>query len=81
MAVHRQLAIFSAHTNLDIVQDGVNDVLAHRLGLRNLSVLQPVEVAERAKEDMKPLAGGETEFGIGRIGSLAKEGSFKSLVV
>jgi len=80
MAVHRQLAIFSAHTNLDIVQDGVNDVLAHRLGLRNLSVLQPVEVAERAKEDMKPLAGGETEFGIGRIGSLAKEGSFKSLV-
>jgi len=80
MAVHRQLAIFSAHTNLDIVQDGVNDVLAQRLGLRNLSVLQPVEVAEWAKEDMRPLAGSEPEFGIGRIGSLAKEGSFKSLV-
>ena len=56
------------------------EVLAQRLGLRNLSVLQPVKVAERAKEDIKPLTGGETEFGIGRIGSLAKDGNFKSLV-
>jgi dinuclear metal center YbgI/SA1388 family protein len=80
MAAHRQMAIFSAHTNLDIVQDGVNDVLAQRLGMRNLSVLQPVMVGERAKEDFRPLTGGETEFGIGRIGALAKGGSLKSLV-
>jgi dinuclear metal center YbgI/SA1388 family protein len=80
MAAHHQLAIFSAHTNLDIVRDGVNDVLAQRLGLRNLAVLQPVHVGEGAKEDITPLMGGETEFGIGRIGSLAKTGSLKSLV-
>jgi dinuclear metal center YbgI/SA1388 family protein len=80
MAAHHQLAIFSAHTNLDIVRDGVNDVLAQRLGLRNLAVLQPVQVGEGAKEDITPLMGGETEFGIGRIGSLAKTGSLKSLV-
>lgn len=80
MAAHHQMAIFSAHTNLDIVRDGVNDVLAQRLGLRNLSVLQPVKVGERAKEDIRPLTGGQTEYGIGRIGSLAKAGSLKSLV-
>jgi dinuclear metal center YbgI/SA1388 family protein len=80
MAAHHQLAIFSAHTNLDIVRDGVNDVLAQRLGLRNLAVLQPIQAGERAKEDINPLMGGETEFGIGRIGSLARTGSLKSLV-
>jgi dinuclear metal center YbgI/SA1388 family protein len=80
MATHHQLAIFSAHSNLDIVQDGVNDVLAQRLGLRNLAVLQPIQARERAKENMTSLTGDETEFGIGRIGALTRAGSLKSLV-
>ena len=80
MAAHHQLAIFSAHTNLDIVHDGVNDVLAQRLELRNLAVLQPVQAVEHAKEKMTSSTGDEVEFGIGRIGSLAKTGSLKSLV-
>ncbi|MGD9279694.1 MAG: Nif3-like dinuclear metal center hexameric protein [Desulfobacterales bacterium] len=80
MAAHHKLAIFSAHTNLDIVRDGVNDVLAQRLGLQNPTVLKPVQVGERAKEEIAALSGGEAEFGIGRIGSLAKAGSLNSLV-
>jgi len=80
VATHHQLAIFSAHTNLDIVQDGVNDVLAQRLGLQHLSILQPVHAAEQSKEDISPLTSGETAHGIGRIGSLAKACSLKSLV-
>ena len=80
MAAQHKLAIFSAHTNLDIVRDGVNDILAQRLGLLNPAVLQPVKVGERAKEDIAALSGGETEYGIGRIGSLAKAGRLKSLV-
>ncbi|MGD9079641.1 MAG: Nif3-like dinuclear metal center hexameric protein [Desulfobacterales bacterium] len=80
MAAHHQLAIFSAHTNLDIVRDGVNDVLAQQLGLRNLTVLNPVEVEERAKEGATPLTDGEAEYGIGRIGSLTKASSLRSLV-
>ena len=39
MASQHRMAIFSAHTNLDNVRDGLNDVLAHRIGLRNLKVL------------------------------------------
>jgi dinuclear metal center YbgI/SA1388 family protein len=33
------LNVFAAHTNLDAADDGVNDALAERLGLRELSVL------------------------------------------
>jgi dinuclear metal center YbgI/SA1388 family protein len=44
MALSRRLAIFSAHTNLDSVQGGVNDVLAGRMGLGHLRVLaDPVD--------------------------------------
>ncbi|MBF0120560.1 MAG: Nif3-like dinuclear metal center hexameric protein [Desulfobacterales bacterium] len=39
LATLHKLAIFSAHTNLDIVSGGVNDVLANAIGLKNLKVL------------------------------------------
>jgi dinuclear metal center YbgI/SA1388 family protein len=39
MALSRRLAILSAHTNLDSVQGGVNDVLAGRMGLSDLRAL------------------------------------------
>lgn len=80
MATQHQLAIFSAHTNLDIVRNGVNDVLAQRLGLQNLAILQPVHGGKRSGENPLPLPGGEGEHGIGRIGSLDKTSSLKILV-
>jgi dinuclear metal center YbgI/SA1388 family protein len=39
MAVSRQLAIFCAHTNLDSVAGGLNDVLAQRMELQRIRVL------------------------------------------
>jgi hypothetical protein len=47
----RRLAIFSAHTNLDSVPGGVNDVLVGRMGLRKVRVL-----ADPADADMCKLA-------------------------
>ena len=81
MASQHQLSIFSAHSNLDIVRDGVNDVLAKRLELKHLEILQPVKVEKRFDADIFPLAGGEFEHGIGRIGSLAKTSNLKSLAL
>jgi dinuclear metal center YbgI/SA1388 family protein len=49
MALSRRLAIFSAHTNLDSVQGGVNDVLAGRMGLGHLRVLADPVDAEMVK--------------------------------
>jgi dinuclear metal center YbgI/SA1388 family protein len=49
MASQHRMAIFSAHTNLDNVRDGLNDVLARRLGLRNLKVLGHAKKEEMFK--------------------------------
>ena len=35
MATRQNLAIFSAHTNLDSATGGLNDILARRIGLKN----------------------------------------------
>lgn len=48
-ASQHQLAIFSAHTNLDSVSEGVNDVLASKIGLKNLNVLKKVTAPEICK--------------------------------
>ena len=38
-AIIHQLCIFAAHTNLDSVKGGLNDILADKIGLYNLTVL------------------------------------------
>jgi dinuclear metal center YbgI/SA1388 family protein len=80
MAAQHQLAIFTAHTNFDIVSDGVNDILARRLGLKHLEILQPVKVDAPAQNQVNFPASGAAAHGIGRIGALDKAKSLNSLV-
>ena len=40
--IKRQIAVYSAHTNLDITEGGVNDVLADILGVTQTIVLKPI---------------------------------------
>jgi dinuclear metal center YbgI/SA1388 family protein len=63
MAVKHRLAVFSAHTNLDKTPNGLNDMLAERIGLKNIAPLH--------QEDGQP--------SFGRIGELASRGSLRSL--
>ncbi|MBO4673196.1 MAG: Nif3-like dinuclear metal center hexameric protein [Bacteroidaceae bacterium] len=42
-AVKNNIAIYAAHTNLDVVQGGVNFRIAEKLGLRNIEFLLPKE--------------------------------------
>lgn len=42
-AIKKEVAIVSVHTNLDNVQNGVNQSLANRLGLQKVQVLDPVK--------------------------------------
>ncbi len=42
-AIQNNIAIYSAHTNLDRVENGVSTILAHKLGLENIKILQPGE--------------------------------------
>lgn len=56
MAASHQMAIVSAHTNLDSVTGGVNDILFDKLGLKKRTVLVP--------------AGHQPTEGLGRMGEL-----------
>ena len=49
MAIQNQLGIYVAHTNLDSVKEGVNDLLADRIGLKNLKVLRRAFAPESCK--------------------------------
>ena len=42
-AIKHDIAIMSVHTNLDAASQGVNAMLASKLGLENTAVMQPVE--------------------------------------
>jgi dinuclear metal center YbgI/SA1388 family protein len=57
-ALEHHVAIFSAHTNLDRVKEGVNDALASRIGLHNITSLNIDADSGRP--------------GFGRIGNLAQ---------
>ena len=45
MALQNDIAIYSAHTNLDSAIDGVNYMMAERLGLVDVVLLQPRQVS------------------------------------
>ena len=75
-AVCNNLAIFAAHTNLDCVKNGVNDILAHKIGLKNLKVLCPSMESELYKlvinvpvEYEQPLLNAIFETNAGVIGT------------
>jgi dinuclear metal center YbgI/SA1388 family protein len=40
--IRRGIALYTAHTNLDCVRNGVNDVLAELLGMEKSEILQPL---------------------------------------
>lgn len=58
LAVKKDIAIYSAHTNLDNAYGGVNFAIAERLGLQNVKFLQPTK---------------DAKGGSGVIGELASE--------
>jgi dinuclear metal center YbgI/SA1388 family protein len=75
-ALQAQMAIFSAHTNFDNVNDGLNDALARRIGLEDLKVLRKSGQAETYKLVVyvpvgyeKGILGALFESNAGEIGS------------
>ena len=48
-AIKNEIAIYSAHTNYDIAPEGLNDLLAEKIGVRNTSPLEVTAVKELKK--------------------------------
>ena len=65
LAVQNDIAIYSAHTNLDAAVDGVNYMMAERLGLVDVVLMQPRQVAVDT-----PLKAQTVQAGSGVIGYL-----------
>jgi dinuclear metal center YbgI/SA1388 family protein len=42
-ALAHELAVFSAHTNLDVAENGANDILARKLGLKEIEPLMSMD--------------------------------------
>lgn len=63
--IQNNIAVYSAHTNLDIVNGGTNDTLAKLLGLNNIENL-----CEPVFENMA----------LGKVGELKEEISFEELI-
>jgi dinuclear metal center YbgI/SA1388 family protein len=60
------IAVYIAHTNLDVAKGGVNDWLAHQLELEDVKILSQTTLDQKAE----PL-------GLGRIGKLKQEMTLK----
>lgn len=84
LALEKEVAIFCAHTNLDIVGGGVNDMLAQKIGLGNVTPLslRQKKASLYGKPANHPYSGdgGSRQPGLGRIGDLPQEISLESLV-
>lgn len=59
--VRKNIAVISAHTNLDLAPGGVNDVLMEVLGVKTLGILEEMGVAD-----------GIGPYGLGRWGELPR---------
>ena len=62
--IQHDINLYCAHTNLDIAEGGVNDVLAQALQLQQVNVLEFMT----------------EEYGIGRVGALAQSMTFEAFL-
>jgi dinuclear metal center YbgI/SA1388 family protein len=73
--IKNNIGCYCAHTNLDKTFGGVNDCLAEKLGLTNISALVPEEFSGLCHEKSFP------PFGFGRIGILPDETTLEKFAV
>jgi dinuclear metal center YbgI/SA1388 family protein len=75
LAIQKEIAIYSGHTNFDSVSGGVNSVLANRLGLVDQQILDPLGgqlkklVVYVPHAQMEPVRKAMFEAGAGEIGA------------
>lgn len=74
--IKHDIAVYAAHTNLDVANGGVNDLLAEALGLSNTEVLVPTHETQLKKlvvfvpeENSKQLKSALGNAGAGAIGN------------
>jgi dinuclear metal center YbgI/SA1388 family protein len=78
-AMERRLAVYAAHTNLDRVSGGLNDVLAQMMGLQDRVVLMPDAPGALAADDTGSVSAALQ--GMGRVGTLPEPLTLRQLAL
>ena len=73
-AIEHRIAIYAAHTNFDKSEEGLNDMLARRIGLLDCAALESALPPDRSPPEGRPQ-------GIGRIGNLPEAVLLKDFAV
>ena len=71
-AIENRIACVNMHTNLDCVSDGVNDILAQKLGLRNISLASPKGTDENGAQYGYVRCGDVKEMGLHEFADMVK---------
>jgi dinuclear metal center YbgI/SA1388 family protein len=72
--ISNDISVYSSHTCLDIAPNGLNDLFASLIGLRQTTILEEVE------KDIKHVKNVDGGVGMGRIGVLEKETTLENLM-
>ncbi|MGO1651793.1 Nif3-like dinuclear metal center hexameric protein [Senegalia sp. (in: firmicutes)] len=71
--IKNDILVYSAHTNLDSSNDGVNDELARVLDIKNPEILVKTKTnSEEVECDIIELENKRNQYGIGRVGHIEK---------
>jgi dinuclear metal center YbgI/SA1388 family protein len=68
--VENGIAVYAAHTGYDIMPGGLNQLIAEKIGLKNIGILEPLYVIGEPEKKF-------FNAGIGRIGNLERERTLK----
>ncbi len=75
-ALENRIAVYTAHTNLDIAAGGINDLLAQKIGLHHLVPMVEAKTGNNSDEPVDAMG-----VGIGRIGQLEPPRSLHQWIV
>jgi len=68
--IEKGIAVYAAHTNYDVMPGGLNHLIAEKIALKNIGILEPLSDIDKP-ENKHP------QSGIGRIGNLESEKTLK----
>ncbi|MCL1945496.1 MAG: Nif3-like dinuclear metal center hexameric protein [Firmicutes bacterium] len=68
--IKNDISVYSAHTNLDFVKDGINDYIADILELQEKEIMQPYDTTSNSSLGRNNISNEEQKQGLGRVGNL-----------
>jgi dinuclear metal center YbgI/SA1388 family protein len=69
--IENGIAVYAAHTNYDVMPGGLNQMVAEKIGLKNIGILEPLQGIDSPENKFASTAG------IGRVGNLESEKTLK----